>query len=45
MQNKHDEVAKKDDYIMYCDKYKKGTGIVLLKKVKVIKMKIMIGKA
>ena len=46
MQNKHDEVAKKDDHVMYkCDKYKKGTGNVLLKKVKVIMMKIMIGKA
>ena len=31
MQNKHDEVAKKDDYIMYCDKYKKGTGNVKVK--------------
>ena len=45
MRNKHDEVAKKDDYIMYCDKYKRGTGNVLMKKVKVIKMKILIRKA
>ena len=45
MQNKHDEVAKKDDYIMCCDKYKRGTGNVLMKKVKVIKMKILIRKA
>ena len=42
MQNKHDEVAKNDKK---CDKYKRGTGNVLMKKVKVIKMKILIRKA